>query len=151
MASGQHNTQLRDWAVQHWKEPGHTVHAPEFQVSSSPSPQIGYCHDRSAGKQPLRQLRNCVFCCTRLRSVQSVCGKDTDTLEHSTQETCFPSTQEDRRGEDESLTVRTCRNFTKESWILTLQLFSKQLISNGFLSNDCWPSWESRWFPDETS
>lgn len=34
MASGQH-TQVRDWAVQHWKNPGHTVRAPEFQVSSS--------------------------------------------------------------------------------------------------------------------
>lgn len=52
MASGQHNTQVRNWAVQHWKKPGHTVHAAEFQVSSSLSLQTGTVMSEVQGSSP---------------------------------------------------------------------------------------------------
>lgn len=136
MASCQH-TQVRDWAVQHWKNPGHTVRAPEFQVSSSLGLQLLLSWQRVQGNSHWSSPET-VYSTVHDWETYSQCVTRTQrhTLEHSIQETCFSSTKEDKRREDESFTARTFRNSTKESWVSTLQLFRKELIFSGFLSND---------------
>lgn len=78
MASGQH-TQVRDWAVQHLKKPWSYCACSRVSSKFQPRPTVATVMTGSAGKEALKQLRNCVFSCTRLRNIPPVWDKHWST------------------------------------------------------------------------
>lgn len=154
MASGQHNTQVRDWAVQDWKKTWSCCACSRVSSKFQPQPTNSYCHVLSWRKCRETASEAAQKLCSAVHDWgtygQGAIRTETHTLEHSVKETC----SQHRGGQNWRGWVVYSQNLQKlyqRIPSLNTSAVQQTADTSGFLFNDCRPSWESRWFPDETS